>query len=51
MVMDTKDAEGLHRTLIEVKNIRNAAAHRGSFPMSTTVRPAYSLEEDDGHGE
>jgi transcriptional regulator with XRE-family HTH domain len=51
MVMDSKDVEGLHRTLIEVKNIRNAAAHRGSLPMSTTVRPAYSLEEDDGHGE
>ncbi|MBA3562472.1 MAG: helix-turn-helix transcriptional regulator [Gammaproteobacteria bacterium] len=51
MFIETEDAEGLHRTLIEVKNMRNAAAHSTAASMpEDAVRPAYSLEED-GHGD
>ena len=50
MFIDTEDAEGIHRTLLEFNNLRNAAAHSVSFPMTTKVRPAYSLDEND-HGE
>lgn len=50
-VLEKRDLDGVHRLLIEFKNLRNAAAHSvGSFPMTAKVRPAYSLEEDD-HGE
>jgi hypothetical protein len=41
------DIEGLRHTLIEVKNLRNAAAHRSASAASAdVVRPAYTLEED-----
>jgi transcriptional regulator with XRE-family HTH domain len=51
MFIDTEDESAFHRTLLEFKNIRNAAAHSaGSFPMNTKMRPAYSLEED-GDGD
>jgi transcriptional regulator with XRE-family HTH domain len=45
-VLERRDADGVHRLLVEFKNMRNAAAHdAGSFGTTTKVRPAYSLEE------
>ena len=43
------DPDGLRRALIEVKRLRNAAAHSAASAPADTVRPAYALEEDD-HG-
>jgi len=51
MFIKTEDDGALRRTLLELKNLRNAIAHgAGSFLTVERVRPAYSLEED-GHGE
>jgi hypothetical protein len=48
MFIETQNVDGLRQTLIEVKNLRNAAAHSTAAAMpADTVRPAYSLEEDD----
>jgi transcriptional regulator with XRE-family HTH domain len=50
-VLEKRDLDGVHHLLIEFRDLRNTAAHSaGSLPMTATVRPAYSLEEDD-HGE
>jgi hypothetical protein len=49
-VLEKRDADGIHRVLIEMKNLRNAAVHSTIPDSPDTVRPAYSLEED-GDGE
>jgi transcriptional regulator with XRE-family HTH domain len=45
-VLEKRDADGIHRLLIEMKNLRNAAARGVTPDAPDTVRPAYSLEED-----
>lgn len=45
-VLEKRDADGIHRVLIEMKNLRNAAAHGVTPDAPDIVRPAYSLEED-----
>lgn len=41
------DFDALRRLLHELRELRNSIAHSDSFAMTTKVRPAYSLEEDD----
>jgi len=51
MFIETEDDGAIRRTLLELKNLRNAAAHSTAASLPTDiVRPAYSLEEDD-HGK
>jgi hypothetical protein len=45
-VLEKRDPDGIHRVLIEMKNLRNAAAHGVIPDAPDTVRPAYSLEGD-----
>jgi transcriptional regulator with XRE-family HTH domain len=48
---DNHDSDRLRDALIEVENLRNAISQRTARAVpADTVRPAYSLEEDD-HGE
>ncbi|HSS64477.1 MAG TPA: helix-turn-helix transcriptional regulator [Gammaproteobacteria bacterium] len=47
MFIEQEDEDGLRHSLIEVKNLRNAAAHTTASTPADTVRPAYALEEDD----
>ena len=45
-----EDTDGIHQVLIELKALRNAAAHSAAAATpADTVRPAYALEHD-GHG-
>ena len=47
-VLEKRDPEGLHRLVLEFKRLRNAAVHRPeSDSVTSKVRPAYSLEDDD----
>lgn len=41
------DLNALRQPLREIQDLRNTIAHSGSFPLTTKVRPAYSLEEDE----
>ncbi len=41
------DLNGLRQPLREIQDLRNTIAHSGSFPLTTKVRPSYSLEEDE----
>jgi transcriptional regulator with XRE-family HTH domain len=51
ILIETEDDNALRHTLLEVKNLRNAAAHGTDASMpADIVRPAYSLEED-GDGD
>lgn len=47
-VLEKRDADGIHRVLIEMQNLRNAVAHAVTPDAPDTVRPAYSLEDSDG---
>ncbi len=45
-ILERRDANGVHRLLVEFKRMRNAVAHdAGGLATTTKVRPAYSLEE------
>lgn len=44
------DLAVLQQPLQELQQLRNSIVHSGSFPMTTKVRPAYTLEEEDEHG-
>lgn len=45
-ILEKRDADGIHRLLIEMKALRNTAAHRPTPDDLDSVRPAYSLEGD-----
>lgn len=50
-LLENRDADNVHRLLVELDNLRNAAAHAaGSSAVPTNVRPAYSLEDGDDGG-
>ena len=49
LLISRRAADGLHQTLIELKTLRNAAMHSTASFSTETIRPAYTLEEDD-HG-
>jgi hypothetical protein len=38
------DLDALRQPLLEIQALRNRIAHSASFPVTTKVRPAYSLE-------
>ena len=40
----------LRQPLRELQDLRNRIVHSGSYPTTTEVRPAYSLEDDDDGG-
>ncbi len=45
---NTKSSDSLNQALLQIYSLRNALAHRSADrPQTDTVRPAYSLEEDD----
>jgi transcriptional regulator with XRE-family HTH domain len=47
-VLEKRDADGLHRLVLELKSLRNAAVHSSDDASAKSeVRPAYALEDDD----
>lgn len=46
-VLEMRDADGIDRLLIDMKTLRNTAVHSVPPDDLDTVRPAYSLEDDD----
>jgi transcriptional regulator with XRE-family HTH domain len=46
-VLEKRDADGLHRLVLEFKSLRNAAVHSSDASVKSEVGPAYSLEDDD----
>ncbi len=47
-VLKKRDPGGLHRLVVEFKDLRNTAVHSSDNAWVTNrVRPAYSLEDDD----
>jgi transcriptional regulator with XRE-family HTH domain len=48
---DAGDLAPLRRPLRELQDLRNSIAHSGRFSPVEKVRPAYSLDEEDEHGE
>lgn len=45
-ILEKRDADGIHRLLIEMNALRNKAVQRPTPDDLDSVRPAYSLEDD-----